>query len=89
MARRNQHPESCLWESSEGAGWLKLLVVATIFVCCFKRGVGCESLGEFFRLLRLEQHVGVSVASLRNIRTQMETQILEYQRWQRRWQIQG
>jgi hypothetical protein len=57
-------------------------VVATIFVFCFKRGVGCESLVEFFRLLGLERHVGLSVGSLRQIRTQMETQILDYQRLQ-------
>jgi len=82
MKRRHQHPESGLWESPVGAQWLKRLVVATIFVFCFKRGVGCESLAEFFRLLGLEQQVGVSVSSLRQIRTQMETQILDYQRLQ-------
>ncbi len=82
IACRHQHPESGLWASSEGAGWLKRLVIASIFVFCFKRGVGCESLSEFFRLLRLEQQVGVSVASLRKMRAQMEAQILEYQRLQ-------
>ena len=73
--RRNQHPESGLWESPMGAEWLKLLVLATIFVFCFKRGVGCESLSEFFQLLHLERHVGISVASLRQLRAQMEEQI--------------
>lgn len=82
LARRDQHPESGLWESSVGADWLKRLVLAAILVFCFKRGVGCESLHEFFQLLRLERHVGVSVASLRKIRTQMEVQILAYQRQQ-------
>jgi len=84
MARRNQHPESGLWESQVGAAWLKLLVLASSFVFCFKRGVGCESLSEFFQLLHLEKHVGVSVASWRKLRTQMEEQILEYQRLQQR-----
>jgi|SRR5579883_877914 len=82
IARRSQHPESGLWESPVGAQWLKLLVLATIFEFCFKRGVGCESLNEFFQLLHLERHVGLSVASLRQLRAQMETQILEYQRLQ-------
>ena len=77
MKRRHQHPESEVWESPVGAQWLKRLVIATIFIFCFKRGVGCESLAEFFRLLGLDQQVGVSVSSLRQIRTQMETQILE------------
>ncbi len=80
--QRRQQPASGLWESPVGAQWLKRLVVATIFVFCFKRGVGCESLVEFFRLLGLERHVGLSVSSLRQIRTQMETQILDYQRLQ-------
>jgi hypothetical protein len=44
--------------------------------------VGCESLAEFFQLLGLERHMGVSVSSLRQIRKQMETQILDYQRLQ-------
>jgi hypothetical protein len=82
IARRNQHPESSMWESQAGADWLKLLVLASIFIVCFNRGVGCESLSEFFRLLRLEKHVGVSVDSLRTIRRQMEEQVLEYQRLQ-------
>jgi hypothetical protein len=82
LKRRHQHPESEVWESPIGAQWLKRLVIATIFVFCFKRGVGCESLVEFFRLLGLERHMGVSVSSLRQIRTQMETQILDYQRLQ-------
>lgn len=82
MARRNQYPESGLWESPMGAQWLKLLVLATVFEFCFKRGVGCESLSEFFQLLHLERHVGISVASLQQLRAQMEEQILEYQRLQ-------
>jgi len=82
MARRNQYPESELWESPVGAQWLKLLVLATVFEVCFKRGVGCESLSEFFQLLHLERHVGISVASLQQLRAQMEEQILEYQRLQ-------
>lgn len=82
IARRNQYPESKVWESTIGAEWLKRLVVASIFVFCFKRGVGCESLHEFFCLLRLEQHIGVSVSSLRKIRMQMEERILAYQQQQ-------
>jgi hypothetical protein len=82
IARRNQYPESGLWESEAGATWLQRLVIASIFIFCFKRGIGCESLSEFFQLLHLDQHVGVSVASLRKIRSQMETQVLHYQQLQ-------
>jgi hypothetical protein len=62
IARRNQYPESSLWESEAGAAWLQRLVIASIFIFCFKRGIGCETLSEFFQLLHLDQHVGVSVA---------------------------
>ena len=78
IARRNQYPESSLWESEAGAAWLQRFVIASIFIFCFKRGMGCESLSEFFQLLHLDQHVGVSVASIRKIRSQMETQVLNY-----------
>jgi len=71
-----------LWESPVGAQWLKLLVLATIFEFCFKRGVGGESLSEFFQLLHLERHMGISVASLRQLRAQMATQILAYRQLQ-------
>jgi hypothetical protein len=80
IARRNRYPESTVWETQAGKDWLKVLVLATLFIFCFQRGVGCESLHDFFRLLRLEQHIGVSVASLQKIRRQMEDQVLDYQR---------
>jgi hypothetical protein len=45
--RRNQYPESELWESPAGADWLRRLVVASIFIFCFQHGVGSESLSQF------------------------------------------
>lgn len=32
IVSRNQHPESELWETEAGQKWLRLLVLATIFV---------------------------------------------------------
>ena len=32
MACRNRHPESWLWETEEGHGWLSRLVVAALFI---------------------------------------------------------
>ena len=32
IASRNQHPESSLWETEAGQKWLRLLVLATIFI---------------------------------------------------------
>jgi AcrR family transcriptional regulator len=81
-ASRNQYPESELWESPAGGDWLRRLVVASIFIFCFQHGVGSESLSQFFRLLRLDRHIGVSPSSLRKIRDRMETEIQTYQQAQ-------
>src|SRR5439155_17884360 len=54
MARRDRHPESWLWETEEGRPWLLRLVVATLCVFGLKRGVGAETLSEFFSRLHLE-----------------------------------
>jgi hypothetical protein len=79
---RNQYPESELWESSAGGDWLRRLVIASIFVFSFQHGVGLDSLSKFFRLLRLDRHIGVSPSSLGKIREMMETAILAYQQAQ-------
>src|SRR5438552_1443220 len=67
LERRDGYPESWLWESAEGHGWLLRLVVATLSVCVLKRGVGAESISEFFCRLRLESHVGCSPSALRGV----------------------
>ncbi len=79
---RNQHPESELWESSAGQQWLRLLVLATIFIFALQGGSGCEKLSQFFRLLRLQRHIGVSPTALSNLRAQMESAIIDYQQQQ-------
>ncbi|MEO0013389.1 MAG: hypothetical protein RLZZ535_1778 [Cyanobacteriota bacterium] len=82
IRRRNQHPESSLWETEEGASWLRLLVLATIFVFALQGGIGCERLSQFFNLLRLKRHIGVSPTALRSLRARMELTIIEYQQRQ-------
>lgn len=82
IVKRNQHPESELWESSAGQQWLRLLVLATIFVFALQGGIGCERLSQFFRLLRLQRHIGVSPTALRSLRTRMESAIIDYQQQQ-------
>ncbi len=84
IARRNQHPESSLWETEAGQDWLRLLVLATIFVFALQGGIGCERLSQFFHLLRLQRHIGVSPTALRSLRSQIELKILDYQREQER-----
>jgi len=60
IERRNQYPESSLWETAAGQEWLRLLVFGTIYVFGIKCGIGAETLSEFFYLLQLPMQVGVS-----------------------------
>src|SRR5919106_4097439 len=75
--RRDRSPESSLWETEAGRAWLIRLVVATLLVFGLKRGVGAETLSEFFSRLRLEGHVGCSPSALRTVMHTLERLILE------------
>jgi len=77
MARRDHHPESWFWETEEGRSWLLRLVVAALYTFGLKRGVGAESLSEFFARLRLEKQVGCSPSALRGLMHALEHAILE------------
>ena len=75
--RRDRYPESSLWETPAGRTGLIRLVVATLFVCGLKRGVGAETLSEFFGRLRLDAHVGCSPSALQTGMHTLERLILE------------
>ena len=75
--RRNRHPESWWWETPEGRQWLIRLVVATLYTFGFKRGVGVETIRDFFVRLHLETQVGCSPSALRDFMKTMESTILE------------
>jgi Family of unknown function (DUF6399)/IclR helix-turn-helix domain len=77
MDRRDRYPESWFWETEAGRTWLIRLVVATLFVFGLKRGVGVESISEFFGRLHLEAHVGCSPSALRRMLHTLERIILE------------
>ncbi len=77
MDRRDRSPESSLWETPAGRAWLIRLVVATLFVFGFKRGVGAETLSEFFSRLHLEGHVGCSPSALRSVLHTLERLLLD------------
>src|SRR5215471_18952429 len=77
MNRRDRYPESSLWETEAGRTWLIRLVVATLFVCGLKRGVGAETLSAFFGHLHLEAHVGCSPSALRSVMHTLERLILD------------
>jgi hypothetical protein len=77
IKRRDCYPESSLWETEAGRTWLIRLVVATLFVFGLKRGVGAETLSEFFGRLHLEAHVGCSPSALRHVMHMLERLLLE------------
>ncbi len=60
MEDRDRHPESWLWETEEGRRWFIRLVVATLYTFGLTRGVGADTISEFFIRLRLETHLGCS-----------------------------
>jgi len=76
--RAQQVPEAELWEQERGAQWLRVLVLAVVFVFGLKGGMGVERMSEFFHRVRLERYLAVSPSALRSLRTQMETVILAY-----------
>jgi hypothetical protein len=75
--RRNRYPEASLWETEAGRPWLLRLVVATLFVFGLKRGVGAETLSEFFGRLHVEAHGGCSPSALRSVMHTLERIMLE------------
>src|SRR5256885_7281224 len=76
-ARRDTHPESWWWETEDGRCWLIRLVVATLYTFGLTRGVGADTISEFFGRLRLETHVGCSPSALRGVMQALEHVLLE------------
>jgi hypothetical protein len=79
LQRRAEVPESGLWEQEAGYHWLRLLVLAVVFVFGIKGGVGVERISEFFQRVRLAPYVGSSPTALRRLRSEVEAAILAYQ----------
>jgi hypothetical protein len=82
MDRRNKYPESHLWETDEGQAWLRILVLAAIYVFGIKGNQGAERVTEFFELIRVNTHVGTSPSALRDMMRRMEEELVEFQRKQ-------
>ena len=64
MERRDRSPESWLWETEDGRRWLTRLVVATLYTFGLKRGVGLETISEFFTHLHLDDAGGMFALGL-------------------------
>jgi hypothetical protein len=77
MERRHSHPDSWCWETEDGRSWLTRLVVATLSTFGLKRGVGLDTMSEFFARLHLETQVGCAPAALRGVMQALEAALLE------------
>ena len=78
IARRNQHPESSLWESALGAQWLARLVFGLVYYFGIKQGVGAESLSDFIRAVHLDTHVASSASALRQLKQRVNQAVVDY-----------
>ncbi len=79
IARRNQYPESWVWETEVGYRWLLRFVCATIYMFGIRGGMGVRALSEFFHLVRVDTHLGVSPNSLNRIVARIEEIMVAYQ----------
>jgi hypothetical protein len=77
--RRNKNPESPLWDTPEGEKWSRLMVVTTIYHFGLGCGVGAGKLSEFFSMIRIDTHIGVSESSIQKILSQVEKLLPEFQ----------
>lgn len=70
--RRNQYLESYFWEREEGSAFLRRLCCAVLYQFGLKHHVGADQLSEFFRLIRIDSHVGLSASALRQMMRGLE-----------------
>lgn len=90
IERRDRYPESGLWETPAGRHGLMRLLVATLLTFGLKRGVGADTMSEFFGRLHLEAHVGCSPSALRSLMRTLEQTMLETATaWQQQGLAQG
>ena len=88
LVKRDQHPESHLWETEAGQAWLRRLVIAMIYVFGMKGNQGAERMSEFLKRIRVDTHVGVSPSALRNMMKEIEEQLVVFQKMQEEEQAQ-
>lgn len=65
LRQRNRYPDSFFWETEAGALFLQRLYVAVLYQFGVNNHLGAAQLSEFFRLIRLDHHIGVSENALR------------------------
>ncbi len=79
IQRRNIHPESVLWEHEEGYEWIRMHFFATLLIFGVEQGIGGDTLFRYFKILRLDTHIGISSSSIRTKLTQLQDSIIRFQ----------
>lgn len=69
-----------LWETEAGEAWLKLLMVGVLYIFGMECHVGADKLSQFFKLIRIDTHVGISPTALRQQLNQMESLLPLFQK---------
>ena len=77
--RRNLHPESALWETEQGATWLRLLIFAVLYKFGIQNHIGADALSDFFKMIRINTHVGVSPSAMLTQLKRMEELLPTFQ----------
>lgn len=79
IKRRDVHPESFLWECAEGYEWQRRLFYATLLLFGVELGVGADKLSKFFKMIRLDTHIGVSPSAIRTQLNELQGFIIKFQ----------
>jgi hypothetical protein len=77
MERRHSHPASWFWATEDGRLGLRRLVGATRALFGLKRGVGRDTMREFFAHRHLEAQAGCAPSALRSVMPALAAALLE------------
>jgi Family of unknown function (DUF6399) len=86
LGRRDQFPESPLWETEAGQAWLHRLVLATVYEFGLKGNQGADRMAEFLKRIRVDSQLGISPSALRTLMGRMEAELVEFQQQQEQQQ---
>jgi hypothetical protein len=86
LRKRDEFPESQMWETEEGQAWLHRLVVATVYEFGLKGHQGADRMAEFFKRIRVDSQLGISPSALRTLMGRMEVKLAEFQQQQEQHQ---
>ena len=87
IEQRDRFPESYFWETEEGIGFLSRLFVGVLFLFGIKSGIGAGTISEFFKLLRIDTHVGSSPTTIKNYMNKIQDMLEEYLKSQESKQV--